>query len=227
MLPHPDFPRTLPALGEALRVLLIEDDPIMVEIVGSYLRRNSFTQCELYSKATLTEGLAFLAQIETDLVISDLHLPDSAGEATINALVNAVGCPVIAITSDLHPALRDATLTCGAYDFLHKSRPVGSRAVAAGAPRGDAGANLPFAAQEREPAARDHEQRAAMREAARRRGPADRDEPGRAAHDRGRQHRAAARPMRLRHGGRRAPRGVSRPDPSAWRAASRARSSSR
>jgi len=121
MLPRPDFPKALGLSGEPLRLLLIEDDPIMVEIVGSYLGRISFTQCALHSTPTLTEGLALLARLEIDLVISDLHLPDSAGEATINALVSAVGCPVIAITSDLHPALRAATLSCGAYDFLHKS----------------------------------------------------------------------------------------------------------
>ena len=121
MLPSPDFPKALAPGAEALRVLLVEDDPIMVEIVGSYLRRIAFTQSELHSKATLAGALKLLARMDIDLVIADLHLPDSAGAATIGALVSLVGCPVIAITSDLSPTLRDATLACGAYDFLHKS----------------------------------------------------------------------------------------------------------
>ena len=121
MRPRPDLPKTLPLGDAALRVLLVEDDPIMVEIVGTYLRRISFIQSELHSKATLSGALKLLGGLEIDLVIADLHLSDSEGEATIAALVGKVGCPVIAITSARSPELREVTLACGAYDFLHKS----------------------------------------------------------------------------------------------------------
>jgi diguanylate cyclase (GGDEF)-like protein/PAS domain S-box-containing protein len=121
MLPRPDFPKHVPPLGQAVRILLLEDDPISVEIVGTYLRRIAFADSELHSAATVADALALLAQAEVDLVIADLHLPDSDGAATIEALVQAVGCPVIAITSDRDSSLRDATLACGAYDFVQKS----------------------------------------------------------------------------------------------------------
>ena len=120
MLPRPDFPKTHAVAGQPLRILLIEDDPISVEIVGSYLKRIDFTRAELHSSATLAGALELLAQREIDLVISDLHLPDAAGAATIAALVKVVACPVIAITSDSEPTLRDETLAAGAYEFLHK-----------------------------------------------------------------------------------------------------------
>src|SRR5688500_1630570 len=121
MLPRPDFPKAVAAPGEAVRILLLEDDPLSVEIVSTYLRRIAFEQSELHSTATLAEALALLARAKVDLVISDLHLPDSAGAATVAALVRVAGCPVIAITSDLNPFLRDAVLGCGAYDFLQKA----------------------------------------------------------------------------------------------------------
>src|SRR5688572_8328446 len=121
MLPRPDFPKALAVPGEAVRILLLEDDPLSVEIVSTYLRRIAFAQCELHSSATLSDALALLSRAKVDLVISDLHLPDSAGAATVAALVRMVGCPVIAITSDLNPFLRDAVLACGAYDFLQKA----------------------------------------------------------------------------------------------------------
>ena len=120
MRARPDFPKRMPPLGQAVRILLLEDDPISVEIVGTYLRRIAFVDSELHSAATLADALALLAQAEVDLVIADLHLPDSNGAATIEALAQAVGCPVIAITSDRDPGLRDATLSCGAYEFIHK-----------------------------------------------------------------------------------------------------------
>jgi diguanylate cyclase (GGDEF)-like protein/PAS domain S-box-containing protein len=119
MLPQPDFPRP-PALAEPVRILLLEDDRITTEIVMAYLRRIAPPASELHTAATLAGALAVLARAEVDLVLSDLHLPDSGGAGTIEALVRAVGCPVIAITSDADLGLRDATLACGAYDFLHK-----------------------------------------------------------------------------------------------------------
>ncbi len=121
MLPRPDFPKRAPPFGEAVRVLLLEDDPISEEIVGTYLRRIAGEEAQLLRAGTLADALALLAQSEVDLVVSDLHLPDTEGAATIEALVRAVTCPVIAITSAREDELRDATLACGAYDFLHKS----------------------------------------------------------------------------------------------------------
>ena len=121
MLPHPDFVRRLSPLGRAVRILVLEDDPTSLEIVGTYLRRIAFAEFELHSATTVGDALAFLARAEVDLVIADLYLPDSDGAATVESLVQAVGCPVIAITASRDPALRDATLAHGAFDFVHKS----------------------------------------------------------------------------------------------------------
>ena len=120
MQPRPDFLERTPASGHGVRILLLEDDPISVEIVGTYLRRITFATVELHTAVTAADALALLARADVDLVVADLHLPDSAGAATVASLVQAVGCPVIAITADRDPGLRDATLACGAFEFLHK-----------------------------------------------------------------------------------------------------------
>src|SRR5918992_1447139 len=120
MQPRPDFLKRTPPLGQAVRILLLEDDPISVEIVGTYLRRIEFADVELHSAVTAADALALLARADVDLVVADLNLPDSSGAATVQSLVQAVGCPVIAITADRDPGLRDATLACGAFEFLHK-----------------------------------------------------------------------------------------------------------
>jgi diguanylate cyclase (GGDEF)-like protein len=117
---RPDFVKGPPPLGHAVRILLLEDDPISVEIVGTYLRRITFADVELHTAVTLADALALLARADVDLVVSDLYLPDSSGAATVDSLVQAVGCPVIAITGDRDPGLRDATLACGAFEFLPK-----------------------------------------------------------------------------------------------------------
>jgi diguanylate cyclase (GGDEF)-like protein len=109
-----------PRLGPAVRILLLEDDPISVEIVGTYLRRITFADVDLNIAVTLADALALLAQADVELVVADLYLPDSSGAATVDSLVQATGCPVIAITADTDPGLRDATLACGAFEFLQK-----------------------------------------------------------------------------------------------------------
>jgi CheY-like chemotaxis protein len=101
MLPQPDFPKPLAPAGQGLRILLLEDDAIGVEIVGAYVERIEFARTHFHHAGTLAEALALLARVDVDLVISDLHLPDSSGAATVDALVRVVGCPVIAITSAL------------------------------------------------------------------------------------------------------------------------------
>ena len=121
MHPTPDFIRQTPPSGQAVCILLLEDDPISVDIVGAYLQAISFADVKLHSAATAAEALALLARVDVDLVVADLNLPDSAGAATVASLVQAVGCPVIAITADRNPDLREATLACGAFEFLSKS----------------------------------------------------------------------------------------------------------
>ena len=109
-----------PPFGQAVRILLLEDDPISVEIVGTYLRQIAFAKVELHTAVTTAEAHSLLARVDVDLVVADLHLPDSSGVGTVASLVEAVGCPVIAITADRDPGLRDATLACGAFEFLQK-----------------------------------------------------------------------------------------------------------
>jgi diguanylate cyclase (GGDEF)-like protein len=120
MRPGADFAERTTPVRRAVRILLIEDDPISVEIVGTYLRRIAYAEVELYSAATLADALGVLAQVDVDLVVSDLHLPDSHGAATVKSVVESVECPVIAITADRDPLLREATLGCGAFEFLPK-----------------------------------------------------------------------------------------------------------
>ena len=115
-----DLLQRTPPLGPAVRILLLEDDPISVEIVGTYLRRIVFAEVELHIAVTVADALALLAQADVELVVADLHLPDSGGAATVERLVQATGCPVIAITADRDPMLRDATLASGAFEFLQK-----------------------------------------------------------------------------------------------------------
>ena len=108
-------------LSHAVRVLLLEDERVTAEIVAEYLRGVRSMELRLDLAATLAEARAHLARNAYDLLIVDLHLPDSKGLATLDAMQNS-NALVIVITGDNEADLREAVLARGAYDFVHKSQ---------------------------------------------------------------------------------------------------------
>ena len=89
-----------PAAGASaerpLRVLLVEDDARVREIVGEYLRRD---QHEVSVAERGDEGLEKFAAGRFDLVVTDLALQGLNGEQLAAAIKGrAAGCPVILLT---------------------------------------------------------------------------------------------------------------------------------
>src|SRR5438477_6169069 len=70
---------------ELVRVLLLEDERVTAEVVGQYLRRIPGLAVQLETASTLAAARALLARGAFDLLIVDLHLPDSSGLATVQA----------------------------------------------------------------------------------------------------------------------------------------------
>ena len=105
-----------------VRVLLIEDDRSTAMVVERRLRAVESVSCAVECVGTLAQAREHLARGRFDLVIADLHLPDSPGVATIESLVRICQNPVIALTADDDPALRERAMASGAYDFLLKGQ---------------------------------------------------------------------------------------------------------
>ena len=108
-----------------VRVLLIEDDSASAIVVKAQLSAIASVRCDVEVVHTLREALAHLTEQHFDLVISDLHLPDSQAEDTVATLVQSCRQPVIALTVDASPELRAHAVASGAYDFLLKGHLAG------------------------------------------------------------------------------------------------------
>ena len=107
-------------LTGSIRVLLIEDDEVDAAQVRRTLRDDP-GECHLHSVVTLREGLERLGKGDVDVVLLDLHLPDSHGVETVARLREAdPGVPILVLTSAHDPQVALGALTAGAQDFLVK-----------------------------------------------------------------------------------------------------------
>ena len=102
---------------DTVRVLIIEDDPTVAEVVARYLER------EGYRSRSPSDGAAGLrrALAETpDLVVLDLMLPSLGGMEVFRRLRAVSPVPVIMLTARGEEADRVAGLELGADDYVAK-----------------------------------------------------------------------------------------------------------
>jgi len=105
------------------RILMIDDDPDDVLIIRDMLRdeSESISPYQLQSASTLAEGRQKLLSEKFDLLLLDLHLPDSAGLETfneINGLHPDLSIVLLTGLNDQNTALE--ALSEGAQDYLVK-----------------------------------------------------------------------------------------------------------
>jgi signal transduction histidine kinase len=105
------------------RVLLIEDDLGDALLVTRRLERElgSLESIVLERASTLSEGIDLLCKKRTDVVLLDLHLPDSEGSDTVRRIRDAdANVPIVVFTSAADTDLPLRALKAGAQDYLGK-----------------------------------------------------------------------------------------------------------
>jgi DNA-binding response OmpR family regulator len=104
-----------PRMGRS--VLLVDDEPGIVEIASAYLRQAGFTVRMAVSGARALQAAA--AQ-PPDLVILDLRLPDISGEEVCIRLRRSSAVPILMLTAKSAEEDRLRGLALGADDYLVK-----------------------------------------------------------------------------------------------------------
>ncbi len=102
------------------RVVVIDDEPYMVEILTTFLGINGYETTGAY---TGEEGLALVEREQPDLVILDLMLPDIDGLDVCRDLrrrPRTADIPVLILSARTSAADVDAGMEVGATAYLKK-----------------------------------------------------------------------------------------------------------
>jgi DNA-binding NtrC family response regulator len=100
------------------RVLVIDDDPGLSEVIGMLLGREGYVA---ERAGTLKQGISRVEAGELDLVVTDLKLPDGTGLDAIRAIhARHPELPIIMITSYSSMESAIAALRAGAVDYIIK-----------------------------------------------------------------------------------------------------------
>lgn len=101
-------------------VLIIEDDPLFRLSIFEFLEAKDFN---VISTANGASSLQLAKEFQPDLIICDLNLPCIDGFEVLKRLrkdLITAKIPVIFITSETDPKVRDRAMQLGANDYLTK-----------------------------------------------------------------------------------------------------------
>ncbi|MGQ0847640.1 MAG: response regulator transcription factor [Actinomycetota bacterium] len=103
--------------AEGARILVVDDEPRVREVVAGYLTRDG------YRVRTAADGLTarqYLDEFKPDLVVLDLMLPGMSGIDFLGLIRRDGGLPVILLTARAEESDRVSGLELGADDYVVK-----------------------------------------------------------------------------------------------------------
>jgi len=104
-------------LGNAGKIVVIDDEESVREVVRAYLEKDHF---QVFVAANGLEGLALAERHQPDLIVLDLMLPDVSGEEICHEVRSRSDVPILMLTAKASEEERVAGLVAGADDYLVK-----------------------------------------------------------------------------------------------------------
>lgn len=104
-------------MDEPTRVLVVDDEPTVLEVVAAYLTRDGFQVLAHDDGAKVMEALETFAP---DLVILDIMLPSISGIDLLKQIRESSRVPVILLTARIEEPDRVLGLELGADDYVVK-----------------------------------------------------------------------------------------------------------
>lgn len=110
-----------PAVKNA-RIIVVDDEPANVRLLERLLEVADFTN--VVSTTDSSQVVTLCAEVEPDLIVLDLHMPDPDGFEVMGMLApwirGSTRLPVLVATADVTPDTKRRALSAGARDFLTK-----------------------------------------------------------------------------------------------------------
>jgi DNA-binding response OmpR family regulator len=104
-------------MAENSRIIVIDDEPSVREVVKAYLEKDGF---HVFTAENGADGLALAERREPALIVLDLMLPDVSGEEVCNEVRARSDVPILMLTAKVSEEERVAGLRAGADDYLVK-----------------------------------------------------------------------------------------------------------
>ena len=101
----------------AERILIVDDEREIADLIGLYLENENFTVCKAYSGK---DALEYIDNEKLDLAILDVMLPDMSGFALCQRIRLDHHYPVIMLTAKSDATDKITGLTLGADDYMTK-----------------------------------------------------------------------------------------------------------
>ena len=103
--------------GSNKKIVVIEDEPSVQEVVRGYLERDGYV---VFTAASGSEGLALAERLRPAMVILDLMLPDMPGEEICGEIRRRSDVPILMLTAKSAEEERVGGLALGADDYVTK-----------------------------------------------------------------------------------------------------------
>ncbi len=104
-----------------VHLLVVEDLPSDVFLVQRAMNSLQGRLPRISYKETLGDALSAIRDDSVQVVLLDLNLPDSDGLETLQSVREAApALPVLVLTGNVEPGLREACLAAGAREFVPK-----------------------------------------------------------------------------------------------------------
>jgi DNA-binding response OmpR family regulator len=99
------------------RILVVDDEPKMVDVVKSYLENSGYT---VYTAYNGRKALETFEEVNPSLIVLDLMLPDTTGEEICKTLRKKSSVPIIMLTAKIEEEDILKGLNIGADDYITK-----------------------------------------------------------------------------------------------------------